>query len=279
MEDGFYRRTIETDGFAGAIEVWDQPDHARLAMRVVLPRYDSLMKVVQRASRLFDLGADALHIGRHLGRDRALAGMVAERPGLRVPGAWDGFELAVRAVLGQQLAIVDSVTITKRLVHAFGQVVEARHAGLARLFPQPEILAEADLTALGISKQHAETIVALARAVGAQKITFEGYRCSENMFEELRLLPHMDESVVSYIAMRTLGEPDALPYKDLGLRRALGSYRRTVSPAELLRSFEKFRPWRAYAAMHLWAAEQAETCVRRPRSRFPRNRRRLSVFV
>lgn len=101
VEDGFYCRTIEIDGMVGAIEVWDEPSQARLAMRVRLPEFDCLMQVVQRACKLFDLGADALHIGRRLGRDRTLASMVAEHPGLRVPGALVGFELAVPAVLGQ----------------------------------------------------------------------------------------------------------------------------------------------------------------------------------
>jgi AraC family transcriptional regulator of adaptative response / DNA-3-methyladenine glycosylase II len=260
--DGFYRRTIEIDGMAGAIEVWDEPSHARLAMRVSLPKYDCLMQVVQRACQLFDLGADALHIGRHLGRDRALANMVAERPGLRLPGAWDGFELATRAVLGQQLTVVDTPTVVERMVRTLGQPIEVRVPGLSHLFPRPEILAQADLADLGIPSQQAETIASLARAVSARKLIFNSYQGSVGMLRALRALPNIEEGTVSYIAMRGLGEPDALPCTDLGLRRALG-HRGAVTPAEFSRIFEKFRPWRAYAAMHLWAArEQAGRSMR-----------------
>jgi AraC family transcriptional regulator, regulatory protein of adaptative response / DNA-3-methyladenine glycosylase II len=254
--DGFYRRTIEIDGVVGAIEVWDKPSDARLAMRVRLPKFDCLMQVVQRACRLFDLGADALHIGRHLGQDRKLASMVAERPGLRVPGTWDGFELAVRAVLGQQLTIIDSPTLVERMVETYGRSVEVQLPGLSHLFPQPKALAEANLSDLGIPSQRAETITSLARAVLARKLTFNGYQGTEGILAALRVLPYMDEGTMTYFAMRSLGEPDALPYTDLGLCRALGMIRGAVSPADLLRVFERFRPWRAYAAMHLWATNQ-----------------------
>ncbi len=263
VEGGCYRRTIEVAGVIGAIEVADEPTQSRLAMRVSLSRYDGLMEVVQRATRLFDLGADALHIARHLGRDRTLAGMVAERPGLRVPGVWDGFELAVRAVLGQQLTVVDPPAPVERLVQAFGEPADVPARGLSRLFPKAGILAQANLADLGIPGRRAETIASLARAVLARKVTFDGYRGLQGILTGLRLVPNLDENAMSYIAMRSVGEPDVLPYADIGLRRALGVDRRVASAAEVLRSFEKFRPWRAYAAMHLWAAtEQAERRLR-----------------
>jgi AraC family transcriptional regulator of adaptative response / DNA-3-methyladenine glycosylase II len=268
IADGFYRRTIEIDGAVGAIEVWDEASQGRLAMRVSLPRYDCLMQIVQRASRLFDLGSDALHIGRHLGKDQTLARMVADRPGLRVPGAWDGFELAVRAALGQQLTIVDTSTFVERLVRAFGQSVEVQITGLSHAFPKPEILAEANLGDLGIPDRRAGTITSLARAVLGRKIIFDGYQSSESRLAALRALPNVNEATVSYIAMRSLGEPDALPYTHLGLRRALAIHGSAVSPTELLRVLEEFKPWSAYAAMHIWAAtKQAGKCVRRLRSR------------
>ena len=263
VADGIYRRTIEIEGLVGAIEVWDEPDHGHLAMRVSLPRYDGLMQVVQRASRLFDLGCDALHIGRHLGQDRTLAAMVAERPGLRVPGAWDGFELAVRAALGEQLTVVHASALSERIVQAFGQSVDLRIPGLSHLFPRPEILAQANLADLGIAISRADAITSLARAVLGRKLVFNGYQSSEGRLSPLRNLPNMNESTVSYIAMRSLGEPDAFPHTDFGLRRAWGAHRGIVSPAELLRVFEKFKPWSAYAAMHLWAAaQQAGRCIR-----------------
>jgi AraC family transcriptional regulator of adaptative response / DNA-3-methyladenine glycosylase II len=252
----FYRRTIELGGAVGAIEAWDQPGHQRLAIRVILPRYDGLMQVVHRARRLFDLGADTLHIGRHLAQDSRLATMVTERPGLRTPGAWDGFELAVRATLGQQVTVVDAPELAERLVEAYGQPVQVPIGGLSRLFPRPEVLAEANLAALGIPIEQADSIRSLARAVVTRKVNFDDYDVLEDALSKLRALTNVDESVASYIAMRSLGAPDAFPYSDPGLRRALAPDQRAVSPAELARAFNKYRPWRAYAAMHLWAATQ-----------------------
>jgi AraC family transcriptional regulator of adaptative response / DNA-3-methyladenine glycosylase II len=252
----FYRRTIEMDGAAGAIEVWDQPRQSRLAMRVILPSYDGLVQVVQRVSRLFDLGADVLHIVRHLARDARLAEIVAERPGLRVPGAWDGFELAVRATLGQRLTALDRPALAERLVRTFGRPIEAPLPGLSHVFPRPEILAEANLTSIGIPAPQADTIRSLARAVLARKLEFNPFasKSLDDALARLRVPSTLDESAASYIAMRSLGEPDAVPHADLGLRRAFGTRGTAVSPAELLHIFESFRPWRAYAAMHLWAA-------------------------
>lgn len=261
VEDEIYRRTIEIEGMIGAIEVWDEANQDRLAMRVRLPRYDCLLQVVQRASGLFDLGSDGQHIGRHLGRHRKLAGMVAERPGLRVPGAWDGFELAVRAVLGQQLTTVDSPALAERIVRTFGRPAGMRIPGLSHVFPKAETLAEAKLEESGVARRRAETIRCLARAVLNGKLVFNGYQNSEGRLAALRSLPHMDEGTVSYIAMRSLGEPDAVPCGDSGLRRVLGNHvlgnhGKEASPMELLHVFEKFKPWSAYAAMHLWAVSE-----------------------
>jgi AraC family transcriptional regulator of adaptative response / DNA-3-methyladenine glycosylase II len=262
VEGEFYRRTIEIGDAVGAIEVWDEPLHARLLVRAILPRFDCLMQVVQRVRRLFDLGADALHVGRHLAQDARLARILAERPGLRVPGAWDGFEVAVRAVLGQQLTVVDRPSFAERLVRTFGQSVEVPICGLSHLFPLPEALAEANLLRIGIPTQQAETINSLARAVLDGKLRFDSRTGLEDTLSRLRVFPRLDDGVASYIAMRSLGEPDALPHTDRGLSQALATHKSPVSPRELVRIFEKFRPWRAYAAMHLWAAsQQAGRCA------------------
>jgi AraC family transcriptional regulator, regulatory protein of adaptative response / DNA-3-methyladenine glycosylase II len=209
--------------------------------------------------------------------------MVAERPGLRVPGAWDGFELAVRAALGQQLTIVDTSTFVERIVKTFGQSVEVRIPGLSHVFPQPDILVEANLEELSIPSRRSDTIRCLARAVLDRKLTFNSHQSSEGRFAALRTLPNMNEGTVSYIAMRSLGEPDAFPYTDIGLRRAFGPHGRAISPEELLGAFEKFKPWSAYAAMHLGAAaKQAVRCLPRPRSRFAgmeRIKSRLPIAV
>lgn len=254
IEDGFYRRTIEIDDTAGAIEVWDEPEHDRLLMRVILPKYDGLMQVVRRSRRLFDLGADAVHIGHHLGQYPRLSKMLAERSGLRMPGAWDGFELAVRAILGQQLTAVDAPTLAGRLVQGFGKPVDVPIRGLSYLFPQPKILAEGNLRAIGVPQAQAKTIRSLAHALSVGSFSFDSSKGLEDTLARLRTIPGLDERAVCYIAMRSFGEPDALPYTENGLRQAVATDNRSISPTELLRTFETFRPWRAYAAMHFAAA-------------------------
>ena len=254
IEDNFYRRTIEINGGVGAIEVWHEADHARLSMRVHLTSCDSLIQVVQRVRRMFDLGADAVHIGQYLSQDVRLAKMLAERPGLRVPGAWDGFELAVRAVLGQQLTVVDAPVLARRLVRTFGLPVRIPIRGLSHLFPRPKILAEANLTSVGVPAVQAETICSLARAVLDGKLTFNSGKVSQETLSWLHAHPGLSQGAASYIAMRSFGEPDVLPHTDRGLRQALVTHGRPVSPAKLLHVFEKFKPWRAYAAVHFTTA-------------------------
>jgi AraC family transcriptional regulator of adaptative response / DNA-3-methyladenine glycosylase II len=170
--------------------------------------------------------------------------------------------VAVRAVLGQQLTVVDRPSLAERLVRTFGQSVEVPICGLSHLFPLPEALAEANLLRIGIPTQQAETINSLARAVLDGKLRFDSRTGLEDTLSRLRVFPRLDDGVASYIAMRSLGEPDALPHTDRGLSQALATHKSPVSPRELVRIFEKFRPWRAYAAMHLWAAsQQAGRCA------------------
>jgi AraC family transcriptional regulator of adaptative response / DNA-3-methyladenine glycosylase II len=283
VEDGIYRRTVEIGGVAGAIEVWHEASHARLSMRVHLPGCDRLMKVVQRTRRVFDLGADAQHIGSYLARDTRLAGMVMERPGLRVPGAWDGFELAVLAALGQNLTAANPPPAIGLLAKTFGRPLQLSIPGLTHLFPLPEILAEANLESIGISAQQAITIRALARAVLGETLTFDSVNGARNAALQVNSLLGSEEDTAAYIAMRALGDPDAFSCTSLAFRRALASYRSPVSPEEVMRIFERYRPWRAYAAMHYWASMQ-QTALQFDSSRATRNsnarsiRRRSTAF-
>ena len=256
LEGEIYRRTIEIDNAAGTIEAWDEPGRDRLLMRVLLPRYDGLMQVVRRARRLFDLSTDTVHINQHLGQVPALSQILAGRPGLRLPGAWDRFEIAVRAVLGQQLMAIDSPELAGRLVKALGRPVKASIRGLSYLFPKPETLAGANLLNIGVAPPQAKTIRSLAQALASRKFTFDSSKGLEDAFSRLRTITGLNEDAASYIAMRCFGEPDAFPHKDLALCQAVAADRRPVPPAELLRIFEALRPWRAYAAMHFAAAEQ-----------------------
>jgi AraC family transcriptional regulator of adaptative response / DNA-3-methyladenine glycosylase II len=258
VENNSYRRTIEVGGSVGGIEVWHDADYERLSMRVVIPSCDHLLEVVQRVRRMFDLQADVVRISQHLGEDAKLAELLVQRPGLRVPGAWDGFELTVRAILGQQLTVIDSPVLARRLVRTFGRPVQIPIRGLSYLFPQADILAEANLSDIGIPADQAQTIGSLARAVLDGKLTFDSGKGLPETLSRLHAHPGLGDGVASYVAMRSFGEPDALPHTDRGLREVLAAPGRRVSPEDLVRIFDVFKPWRAYAAMHFSAAIQNE---------------------
>jgi AraC family transcriptional regulator, regulatory protein of adaptative response / DNA-3-methyladenine glycosylase II len=257
VEDQFYRRTIEIGGQSGEIEVSHEPDESCLRVRVALPRYERLMIAVERVRQIFDLGADPLQINSRLARDPRLAGNLQARPGLRVPGVWDAFELAVRAVLGQQLTFVDSKSVIARLVRTFGRPIKTATPKLTHLFPKPEVLAAANLSTIGILPARAETLRALARATCEGKLNPALSGSLDELVSRLCAIPGMDRRRANYIAMRAFGEPDAFPANDLGLRRVLSSSRSPLSEEAFLALAENWRPWRAYAAMHLWAADRS----------------------
>jgi AraC family transcriptional regulator, regulatory protein of adaptative response / DNA-3-methyladenine glycosylase II len=165
IDEGCYRRTIEVGDETGEIEVRPDHDEPRLQVRVKLSSHEHLMQVIERVRRMFDLGADPLQIANHLSRDPRLKALLDARPGLRVPGVWDGFELAVRTALGQQLTARDSTIIAGRLVRAFGKPVVSSVAGLTHVFPGPQLLAHADLSRAGVRGACAKVLRALARAV------------------------------------------------------------------------------------------------------------------
>ena len=254
IEDKCYRRTIEINGQGGEIEVRPEPDESRLRVRVTLPSYEQLMVVVERVRRIFDLGADPLQIANHLSQDSRLGEMLEARPGLRVPGVWDAFELAVRAVLGQQITYVDTKLVIARLVRTFGRPIKTTSPKLTHLFPSPEILATADLASIGIPPGRAETLRALALATCQGKINPAVCKSLDDVVSRLCAIQGMGSRRANYIAMRAFGEPDAFPASDLGLRRVLSSNRTPPSEDEFLTLAEHWRPWRAYAAIYLWAA-------------------------
>jgi AraC family transcriptional regulator of adaptative response / DNA-3-methyladenine glycosylase II len=203
--------------------------------------------MVTRVRRLFDLDADPLRIDAHLAEDPRLAPSVRARPGLRVPGAWDTFELGVRAILGQQVSVAGATTLAGRLVQRLGRPVPGGPAGLTHLFPTPEALAAADAASLGLPRARAAAIVGLARA------TAEGRRPLEPG-EGPVALAGIGPWTAAYVAMRAGRDPDAFPAGDLALRRALAGEGGPAPPErEVNLRSEPWRPWRAYAAMHLWS--------------------------
>ena len=262
VEPGRYRRTIELDGCHGTIEVAPAPGRDALAATIRFDNVKSLPTIVARIRRVFDLGADVNAITAQLAEDPLLAPLVAARPGLRVPGAWDGFELAVRAVLGQQITVAAARQLAGKLVAAHGESLavaqEDAAAELTNVFPRPERLATADLACLGIPRSRAAALSALAAAAAADAELFRPNEDLDAAVARLRGLPGIGEWTAQYIAMRALREPDAFPAADIGLLRAMaGRDGVRPAPAALLARAEAWRPWRAYAAQHLWTADAA----------------------
>jgi AraC family transcriptional regulator, regulatory protein of adaptative response / DNA-3-methyladenine glycosylase II len=256
--DDRYARTIALGDLAGTLTVEPGPKETlRVAIR--FPRLDPLPRIIARVRRVFDLAADPGLIGAHLAEDPLLAPLVAARPGLRAPGAWDAFELAVRAILGQQISVPAATRLAGRLVAAFGVTLDdptAGALGLTHLFPPPERLAGADVAALGLMPgARAAALSSLAAAVAADPALLGPYRDLEGAVAHLRSLPGVGDWTAHYIAMRALREPDAFPVADVALHRAMADLT-GVRPtaAELLSRANGWRPWRAYAAIHLWAS-------------------------
>ena len=254
VEPNAYRRTVEIDGGAAIVEVTPVPGERYLSLHIESESHHGLIGVVERVRRLFDLGADPLEVSDKLRRSRLLAPLVASRPGLRVAGAWDPFELATRAVLGQQVTVQGATTLAGRLVSRFGTPVETGVPGLTHLFPAPEVLADADLTSIGLPRARADTLRALSRAVAGGSLQLDSPQGLDDAISRLCAVPGIGEWTAQYVAMRAFGEPDAFPASDLGLRRALTANGALPSEAEVQREAEEWRPWRAYAAMYLWTA-------------------------
>jgi AraC family transcriptional regulator of adaptative response / DNA-3-methyladenine glycosylase II len=181
-------------------------------------------------------------------------------PGMRVPGCWDGFELSVRALLGQQVSVSAARTLAGRLVNRFGTQISTEST-LTHLFPSPEQLAHANISSIGLTQARGESIRLLARAVAAGQINFASVVNLEEFQSRLCELPGIGNWTAQYIAMRALGDPDAFPAGDLGLLRAASFH----NERDLARRAERWRPWRAYAALYLWQAnDNLEENPRRP---------------
>jgi AraC family transcriptional regulator of adaptative response / DNA-3-methyladenine glycosylase II len=247
VENGAYRRTISLDGSHGYFEVSLDERNEALLVRVQLENPRLLFFMMERIRAMFDLNADSTVIAQSLRLDPMLRRWMDADPGLRVPGCWDGFELAVRAILGQQISVKGATAIAGRIASTFGRPFSGP-AGLTHFFPTPKVLAEADLNSVGITKSRARTIRDLARAVCEGKISFGGVVDSEAFLASLCEIHGIGNWTAQYVAMRALREPDAFPSGDLGLLRCLG----LTDPRKLEQRAEAWRPWRAYAAMYLW---------------------------
>jgi AraC family transcriptional regulator of adaptative response / DNA-3-methyladenine glycosylase II len=252
-----YARTVQLDGACGAIFV-EPDDGAFLRTTVRFPRLAALPAIIARVRRVFDLAAEPSVIGAHLSEDETLAPLVAARPGLRVPGAWDGFELAIRAILGQQITVAAARGLAGKLVARFGAPLEdarANAAGLTHVFPEATRIARSDLSMLGMPRARIQALQALARAQVDDPALFNVRRDLDEAIEQLCELEGIGEWTAQYIAMRQLRETDAFPVGDVALLRALSTLDGSrATPQAMLKRAERWRPWRAYAATHLWAS-------------------------
>jgi len=247
VEGAIYRRTISANGFDGYFEVALDDSRDGLLVRIEFPDPRSLFVIVERIRAMFDVNADWWSIAKTLRNDALIGRIVKSEPGVRVPGSWNGFELAVRAILGQQVTVRGATRLAGRLTTEFGKKFSGP-TGLTHLFPSAETIANAKLTSIGLTVRRAETIRALARAVAGGAIKFEAVVDREAFLRRLCEIPGIGAWTAQYVAMRALGEPDAFPSGDLGLLRASGA----KSARELESRAEAWRPWRAYAALYLW---------------------------
>jgi AraC family transcriptional regulator, regulatory protein of adaptative response / DNA-3-methyladenine glycosylase II len=249
-----YRRAVEIDGAPGEAELVLIPHEPRLLLRLRAPARAPLRQLAARARHVFDLDADAARIAAALADSDVLAPLVSARAGLRVPGAWDPFELSVRAVLGQQISVRAATTLAGRLVAAYGRPIEGASGGLTHLFPSAESLADADLRPIGATGSQERAIRGISAAVVAGELAFDSSLGVDDFVARFRRLPGVGPWTAQYVAMRALREPDAFPAGDLGLRRALGEQGNPISTAALASRAEEWRPWRSYAAMYLWTS-------------------------
>ncbi|VVQ14810.1 putative bifunctional transcriptional activator/DNA repair enzyme AlkA [Pseudomonas fluorescens] len=250
--EGVYSRSIGLNGLDGTVSIWSEAENA-LAVELDFPDPLMVPEIVVRLRRMFDLDADLAVMHGHLANDPLLARLIAERPGLRIPGAWDGLELAFRAVLGQQITVVAAIRLAGKLVAQYGALLDSGVPGLTHVFPEAAVLAAADLAALGMPKSRGRTLSGVAQALLDEPSLFEPNR--EGGVARLLALHGIGEWTAQYIALRQLRDMDGFPTGDVGLLRALEVLEGERPTArELSLRAEAWRPYRGYAAQLLWTS-------------------------
>jgi AraC family transcriptional regulator, regulatory protein of adaptative response / DNA-3-methyladenine glycosylase II len=253
VEGGTYRRTIRINETTGVISVAHAAKANALLLTVALSDSRDLMSIVERVRRMFDLDANMTAIHDVLAADAVLKRSVAKHPGIRLPEAWDPFETAIRAVVGQQVSVKGARTIMGRIAAQAGPRFEsADHPELTHVFPTANELNACDLGGIGMPEARVRTIQALALEVDRKRLAFVVKGSLSDFIEQLTRIPGIGDWTAQYIAMRAMGEPDAFPANDLGIIKALRQGDKRLTLKQIRRSAEKWRPWRAYAAMYLW---------------------------
>ena len=252
-----YRRTLAFDGNQCIVEVMPASEPGYLLLRLRSVATNRLFDVSQRAREALDLDAPVGDISQGLRRDPLLRRLLAKSPGVRVPGAWDGFELTIRAILGQQVSVRAATTLAGRIVERHGAPLriadDYEDSRLTHVFPEPAALERASLERIGMVTSRVDTIRRLAAAVARRELSFDPAQDPDEFCRALRGIKGIGDWTAQYVAMRVLKYPDAFPASDLGLLKAARPPER-VAPAALAKLAESWRPWRAYAAMLLWGS-------------------------
>jgi AraC family transcriptional regulator of adaptative response / DNA-3-methyladenine glycosylase II len=252
-----YLRTLSTNGDHGVVEIRPDGRDGYLSLTLKSVSTNALFETVQSAREVFDLDAPVDEINATLGKDKVLRKTLKKFPGVRVPGAWDGFELTIRAILGQQISVKAATTIAGRIATRYGEPLnsdpEHENPGLTRIFPTPERLVRARFNNIGIVSSRADTMRQVAKAVLAGDIDFDTAQDPDEFCESLKSIRGIGDWTAQYVAMRVLKNPDAFPGSDLGLIKAI-RYPDRVTPKELESLADEWRPWRAYAALLLWSS-------------------------
>ena len=253
--DDRYLRTVRIDGDPGAIELHHEPDSILLTLHGI--RTPSVFPIVQRCREILDLDAPMRDISDVLSRDPQLTSRLHAHAGVRVPGSWDGFELTIRAILGQQVSVKAATTLSGRIARKYGEPIDAGIdvEGLTHLFPRPARLVRARFNNIGLTRSRAETIRAVSKAVVDGSLSFDASQDPEDFRQSMIAIRGIGDWTAQYVAMRALKNPDAFPASDLGLLRAFDAEGRSrMRPAELEDLSQGWRPWRAYAALLLWSS-------------------------
>lgn len=246
-----YERVFGPAENPARLRVGADPVKPELVLDIVNADAKEFTVVVERTRRIFDLDADLRPVHALFSTSPVLKTGIERRPGLRVPGCWDGFELAVRAVIGQQVSVASATTVTRRLVDRYGPPRIGAPPDLDRVFPGPALLADAALDDIGLPKTRAETLRTLARATLAGDVDFSPGQDLREFVANLTRLRGIGPWTANYIAMRALRNPDAFPAGDVVLQQVLGGERR-LSERETEAASQQWKPWRAYSVLHLW---------------------------
>jgi AraC family transcriptional regulator of adaptative response / DNA-3-methyladenine glycosylase II len=236
-------------------------DHVLATLRLEDPR--DVVPAVARVRRLLDLDADSAAVDELLGADPLLAPLVAAVPGIRVPGAVDGPEMAVRAVIGQQVSVAGARTVAGRLVSAYGKPLTRADGGLTHHFPTADVLAGLDPETLPMPRARGRSIVGLARAVVDGDVDLDNAADRDRTEAALLALPGIGPWTADYLRMRVLGDPDSFLPTDLGVRRGLERLHVAGDPKAAATRAEAWRPWRSYALMHLWDVALSDPRIHR----------------